>query len=355
MRIVIDLDGTICTLRKPEEDYADVLPIPGAIEQLQKLKKERHYIIIHSARHMKTCNGDIAEVEKRVGEKTRQWLEKYNIPYDELIFGKPYGHVYIDDLALPFRGWENIPSTIESEKINVVIPMAGLGSRFSKAGYTTIKPLIKVLDKQMVEWAVQSFSFLPISFQLIFIILQEHETQYNLSSTLKQYFGGSIKIIITPYLTRGQAETVFLAKDEIDNFNRLFIFNCDTYSLMPALWSHILHEEPDGTLVCFKATDPRYSYAAIGKNGYVTETAEKKVISNYASNGLYYFRHGYYFIDAFTKTQNQNTQNNSELYIAPLYNELIRLGKKVSISLTTENWVLGTPEEKDYFEKNYGK
>jgi capsule biosynthesis phosphatase len=353
MRIVVDLDGTICSLRKDNQDYDDVELLPGAIQKLHDLKQAGHYIIIHTARHMKTCNGIVEEVEKRIGDKTHQWLKKHNVPFDELIFGKPYGHLYIDDLSLPFRGWDDIsPENFDTEKINVVIPMAGLGSRFASAGYAEIKPFIQVKNEPMIKWALKSLSFLPSPIQLIFIILKEHENTYNVSEKLHDLFGRSIKIIITPTLTEGQAASVALAKDMINNQNKLFIFNCDTFSQTPNLWTHIVEKNPDGTIVCFHANDARYSYAALDQYMYVRETTEKKVISNFASNGLYYFRHGFYFIDAYEKMKKEHTEG--EMYVAPLYNYLIKNGKKVTISMTEKNWVLGTPEEKDYFEKHYG-
>jgi capsule biosynthesis phosphatase len=357
MRIVIDLDGTIATLRKHNQDYSEVVPLPGAVEKLTELKKAGHHLIIYSARHMKTCEGDVALVEQKIGKKTRDWLNKFNIPYDELIFGKPYGHMYIDDLAIPFRGWQTIQSSqLDTETINVVIPMAGLGSRFVKAGFTTPKPLIDVLGQPMIKWAIDSLSFLPQeSMQLIFIILEEHEVQYNLSQQLRTLFGDSIHVIQAQHVTRGQADTVYLAKDVINNWNKLFIFNCDTYSKTPDLWTHITEINPDGALACFTAQDPRYSYAQLDTYGYVQATAEKKVLSNNASTGLYYFKHGFYFIDEVEKALNSYHPDQGEIYVAPLYNELIKLGKKVTISNASENWILGTPEELEYFVTNYQK
>jgi capsule biosynthesis phosphatase len=108
MRIVIDLDGTICELKKPGESYKDVVPKEKAIETLHKLKNQGNEIIIYTARRMRTHSGNIGKVTADVGDITIDWLKFYNVPYDELIFGKPYGHIYIDDLALTFTNWEDI-------------------------------------------------------------------------------------------------------------------------------------------------------------------------------------------------------------------------------------------------------
>ena len=88
MKIVLDLDGTICSLRKEWQDYVDVVPNFQAVEKIQKLKEQGYYIIIQTARHMETCSGNIGKVNAKIAKKTLDWLEKYNIPYDEIFFGK---------------------------------------------------------------------------------------------------------------------------------------------------------------------------------------------------------------------------------------------------------------------------
>ncbi len=108
MRIVIDLDGTICPIKQPHESYADLNPLPGAVECIRKLRAEGHYIIIQTARHMKTTNGNLGIVMKKVGKTTLDWLAKHGIEYDEIYFGKPNADVYIDDRALRFESWEKI-------------------------------------------------------------------------------------------------------------------------------------------------------------------------------------------------------------------------------------------------------
>ncbi len=114
MRIVIDLDGTICTLKQKHETYAEVLVKPGAVEFIKKLRAEGHYIIIQTARNMATCEGNVGKVMKNVGKITLEWLEKNNVEYDEIYFGKPNGHLYIDDRALRFENW----NSLTEEKLN---------------------------------------------------------------------------------------------------------------------------------------------------------------------------------------------------------------------------------------------
>jgi capsule biosynthesis phosphatase len=110
MRIVIDLDGTICPIRETYQSYADLLPLEGAVDRINELKNDGHYIIISTARNMATCESNVGKVLKNVGKITLDWLEKYNISYDEIFFGKQNADVYIDDRALRFDSWESINS-----------------------------------------------------------------------------------------------------------------------------------------------------------------------------------------------------------------------------------------------------
>ena len=108
MRICIDLDGVICELRQPGQSYSELKPTLGAVEKLRTLRQAGHYIIIATARHMQTCGGNVGQVIARQGQITLEWLSRYAIEYDEIHFGKPHAHVYIDDNALTFRSWDQI-------------------------------------------------------------------------------------------------------------------------------------------------------------------------------------------------------------------------------------------------------
>jgi len=108
MRICIDLDGVICQLKKEGQTYDQLEPVTGAIEKLKQLKAAGHYIIIQTARHMKTCEGNVGRVQARIGSITLNWLEKNEVPYDEIYFGKPWAQIYIDDNAFRFENWDAI-------------------------------------------------------------------------------------------------------------------------------------------------------------------------------------------------------------------------------------------------------
>ena len=105
MRIVIDLDGTICTLKQKHETYSDVQIKEGAADFIRLLRTQGHYVIIQTARNMATCESNLGKAMKNVGKVTLEWLEKNNVEYDEIYFGKPNAHLYIDDRALRFEEW----------------------------------------------------------------------------------------------------------------------------------------------------------------------------------------------------------------------------------------------------------
>lgn len=107
-RICLDLDGVIARLRSPGESYESVEPVEGAVERLKALKASGHYLIIFTARHMKTCDGNPGKVVARLAKITLDWLDRHGIPYDEIHFGKPWADIYIDDNALRFSSWADI-------------------------------------------------------------------------------------------------------------------------------------------------------------------------------------------------------------------------------------------------------
>ena len=111
-RIAVDLDGTICEIKRDGQSYADLQPLPGAAERIRELRKAGYCIVIVTARNMATCDGNIGRVMKNVGLITLSWLERHGIEYDELHFGKPNADVYIDDRAVRFGSWTDITTEL---------------------------------------------------------------------------------------------------------------------------------------------------------------------------------------------------------------------------------------------------
>ena len=116
MRISIDLDGTICELRKESQSYSELKPVEGAIERIRQLKEEGHYIIICTARNMATCEGNLGKVMKNIGKITLDWLDHHGIEFDEIYFGKPNAEIYIDDRSIRFEEWGAITKELLETK-----------------------------------------------------------------------------------------------------------------------------------------------------------------------------------------------------------------------------------------------
>lgn len=108
MRICFDIDGVLCELRKPDQSYADLQPIPGAVEKLRSLRQAGHEVVLTTARHMKTCQHNVGLVLARQGLVTLEWLKRHGFEYDEIWFGKPHCDVYVDDNGFRFQSWEEI-------------------------------------------------------------------------------------------------------------------------------------------------------------------------------------------------------------------------------------------------------
>jgi len=246
--------------------------------------------------------------------------------------------------------------SFKEQPINILVPISGEGRRFKEAGFLEPKPLIKVLDKFMVQWGVGSCDFLNelTQHKLIFTVRKEHVDEFKIDQKLRELFGSATIVIPidTDNWPKGQAGHALAAKEYINNNNRLFIYSCDTFSLSPSA-ELIDREDPDGILPCFEASEDRFSYAKLDQDGYVCETAEKRVISNLATTGHYYFRRGSDFVDAVeSMIKNKDTFNN-EYYVAPCYNFLIKRGKKLRVVMVKSNWVMGTPAELEYFLEYY--
>jgi dTDP-glucose pyrophosphorylase len=230
--------------------------------------------------------------------------------------------------------------------LNIVMPMAGRGSRFAKVGIPTPKPLIDVLGKPMYAWATDS---LPLNLceKLIFISLREHLDETDLLSDIKSRYGQYSPIILPlDHVTDGQACTVLVAKELIDNEQPLIIFNADTFCRTSLDVN--LKQMPSsvaGLLGVFRAPGDRWSFARTDPNGRVVETAEKRRISDLACTGLYHFSRGKDFVRYAQATIAANDRVNGEFYVAPVYNRMIADGMDIRVDIAQEAWALGTPED----------
>ena len=238
--------------------------------------------------------------------------------------------------------------------MNILIPMAGRGSRFLKEAdknpeYARPKPLIDIAGKTMIEWSISS---LPLTEQdnLIFLLLKEHVDEHQIDKELKKIFGNSIKIIIVDQVTEGAVCTALLAKEFINNEEPLVITDSDHFIEGKTHFEKIKkHPEADGVIPVFYATNPKWSFSKLNEDGFVEEVAEKKTISKNANIGVYYFKKGSYFVKAAEEMIKENDRVNNEFYVAPVYNYLIRKGRKILLSRPKFVCGLGTPEDVEKF------
>ena len=247
---------------------------------------------------------------------------------------------------------ETTPKWVDA-KLNVLIPMAGAGSRFQQAGYTFPKPLIDVKGNPMIQLVVEN---LNIDANYIYVVQKSHREKYNLD-TLLNLITPNCKIVEVDGVTEGAACTALLTKEYINNDSPLFFANSDQFVEWDSneFMYKMQETNSDGGIVTFKATHPKWSFAKINENGLVTEVAEKNPISDVATVGYYYWKHGSDFIRYAESMIKKNIRINNEFYVCPVFNEAIEDSKQIRTFNAKGMWGLGDPESLDYFLKNYHK
>ena len=234
------------------------------------------------------------------------------------------------------------------DKINVLIPMAGKGSRFAQAGYTFPKPLIEINKKPMIQWVIES---LNIQGNYIFIIQKDHQDKYNIRSLLNS-LKPNCKIIELDHVTEGAACTTLLAKNLINNDHPLVMANSDQFVQWDSnkTMYNFTNKNFDGGILTFEALHPKWSYAKIdSQTNLVTKVAEKEVISKNATVGIYYWKKGSDYVKYAEQMIKKNIRVNNEFYVCPVFNEAISDNKKIAIAKVSEMHGLGTPEDLNAF------
>jgi dTDP-glucose pyrophosphorylase len=239
--------------------------------------------------------------------------------------------------------------------LNIVIPMAGRGSRFQKEGYTLPKPLIPVLGKPMIQVVINNLRP-KVAHRFIFICLQEHLEKYQVAEKLKAWAGAGTEIVTVDQVTEGAACTVLLAKEFINNDEPLMIANSDQWvdTDINDYLETMNHENADGLIMTMWANDPKWSFVRFNEKHEIIEVVEKEVVSNEATVGIYNYKHGKDFVRAAEQMIAKNYRVNGEFYVAPVYNELIREGKKIIIYNIGKEadgmYGLGIPSDLKLFE-----
>lgn len=231
--------------------------------------------------------------------------------------------------------------------MTIIIPMAGLSSRFTKAGYTLPKYMLYAVDRSLFNIAVSSFRRYFETSRFVFVARDVFDTRTFIDGECKLLGIKDYEITILSHPTRGQSETVLkgLEGANVHDGEDILIFNIDTFR--PGFTLPKMTPSWDGYLEVFKGSGSNWSYARTetGDGSRVVETAEKKEISDNCSTGIYWFRRVSDFKKAYV-WEEQHPQRN-ELYVAPMYNYLIENGKEIHIDVIKREQVIfcGIPQE----------
>lgn len=231
--------------------------------------------------------------------------------------------------------------------MNIIIPMAGRGSRFTEKRILTPKPLLDVNGSTMIERAIESLDLDGVWH----FIIRDDEHRERVQDMIESIKPGS-KFIAIDYVTEGPASSALLFKDQIDNSDELVIANCD--QIMEWTSSRFLDyvRHYDGAVVTYHADTDKNSYARVNKEGLVQEIREKQVISNISLNGIHYWQQGQYFVNsAETMIRYNDRAPNGEFYIGPSYNYMVKVGQTVGIYHIPNQFhhPVGVPDDLDKF------
>lgn len=235
--------------------------------------------------------------------------------------------------------------------LHIIMPMAGEGSRFANAGWTTPKPLIELHGEPLFKHAISSVTADGIQMKYSFIVRQEHIDKYGIDKGIKAFLPEA-NIFSVMKTTRGAVETCLMAESTIADDDAVIVMDCDLefrsvrfIEIIKEILSLTLEEANGGALVSFESDQPKYSYAEVGKDGLVIRTAEKEVISSHALCGAYFFSTGKRFKEIAHQLLNEPEFKKPEYYVSLLYNYMLAAGEKVQLAQMEEYYSYGTPEE----------
>ena len=240
--------------------------------------------------------------------------------------------------------------------INIVLPIAGRGSRFADAGFELPKPLIPVHGIPMIEVVVNNIRP-KCEHHFIFVALNIHLDHLGMTETLERIAPGCTIIPVTE-VTEGAACTVLLAREFINNNDQLMLANSDQWVDIDIneYLAEMDNQEADGLIMTMWADHPKWSYVGFDEKGNVIKVVEKQVISNEATVGIYNFKHGSDYVKAADQMIAKNLRVNNEFYVAPAYNEMIAWGaKNVIFNVGKEYdgmYGMGIPSDLELFSKN---
>ncbi len=225
------------------------------------------------------------------------------------------------------------------------MPMGGGGTRFGNSGINTPKPLIELQGKPFFFWATQSvLKFVEVA-DVIFVVLQEHIDKFNIDSVILKYYPNA-KIKIIPHILNGAVLTCEQGISLIDDDNPILFNDCDHAFLCESFYSFCQKrsfDDIDGALLTFISDNPAYSYVTFDENHKVTGTIEKKVLSNEAICGAYYFKNRTVF-NKYLLHYLENCQY-KEYFVSGIYNAMASDNCNIKTFHIDEHISFGTPDE----------
>ena len=235
--------------------------------------------------------------------------------------------------------------------LHIIMPMAGEGSRFRDAGWTTPKPLIELKGKPLFVRAIESVKVPGVEMKYSFIVRTEHIDLYGIDKSIKAILPDA-QVYSVEKTTRGAVETCMIAEENIADSEAVVVMDCDLEFRSPGyrrLIENALSMDAElargGVLVSFTSQLPKYSYAEVGDDGLVKRTAEKEVISDHALCGAYFFASGRQFKEIAHRLINAPVMEKPEFYVSLLYNYMLRDGDPVRLAEMEMYRSYGTPEE----------
>jgi dTDP-glucose pyrophosphorylase len=230
--------------------------------------------------------------------------------------------------------------------MNIIVTMAGAGSRFRDAGYAVPKYQIRAHGRTLFDWSMLSLSdYFPHAKQVLFIVRRQDDASSFLMSRAEAYGFPRPAVIELDHMTDGQATTALIGADRCEPNEPIMIYNIDTYIEPGQLRFDQIRGA--GYLPCFRAPGTHWSFVAADKNGRARDVREKERISDNCSLGAYYFENAMLYQITYERLYGRGNNGVREKYIAPMYNLLISDGMDVYMSLVDETkvHVLGTPQE----------
>lgn len=228
----------------------------------------------------------------------------------------------------------------------VVLLMAGAGSRFRREGYEQSKPLIPVRGVPMFVHALASLGTAADVAEPVCVVRRQQVDEEGIDVIVREQVPGA-RFVVLESMTRGAAESALAASAVIERDDAVVVLDCDL-GFRSAAYEQVLragHQEVDGAVVTFAATSANYSYARVDADDRILEVAEKRVISDRAIAGAYYFRSAGEFFDSARRETERGVVDGRELYLSNVLIDRLDAGRRLLACACDEYESFGTPTE----------